>query len=74
MRGLNTGKEQNPEEHRIMQELDDDVNICIINPQEAQWALRVSANQTQQTKINMFLVYQGNSNKIRNNQRPNQNF
>lgn len=63
MRGLNTGKEQNPAEHRIMQELDDDVNIGIINPQEAQRALRVSANQTQQTKIIMFLAYQGNSNK-----------
>lgn len=46
-----------------MQELDGDVNIGIINPQEAQRALRVSANQTQQTKINMFLEYQGNSNK-----------
>lgn len=46
-----------------MQELDGDVNIGIINPQEAQRALRVSANQTQQTKINMFLAYQSNSNK-----------
>lgn len=63
MWGLNTGKEQTPGEHRIMQELDGDVNIGIINPQEAQRALRVSANQTQQTKINMFLEYQGNSNK-----------
>lgn len=46
-----------------MQELDGDVSIGIINPQEAQRALRVSANQTQQTKINMLLAYQGNSNK-----------
>lgn len=63
MWGLNTGKEQTPGEHRIMQELYGDVSIDIINPQEAQRALRVSANQTQQTKINMFLEYQGNSNK-----------
>lgn len=39
MKELNTGKKQNPREQRVMQELEDDVNIGIINPQEARWAL-----------------------------------
>lgn len=65
-----------------MQELEDDINISVINPQEAQWALRVRGNQTQQTEINTALAYQGgeemcngNTNqKQSNNPRSNQNF
>lgn len=42
-----------------MQELEDDINISVINPQEAQWALGVRGTQTQQTEINTALAHQG---------------
>lgn len=56
-----------------MQELEDDISISVINPQEAQWALGVRGTQTQQTEINTALADQGgeemcNGTQIRNNQ------